>query len=261
MEEIEGGRPTGRLPGNRAGRKTRGWHRWLGLLAAGPVILIAATGVLLNHGPGLGLDQRMVQAGWLAWWYGLSPREPFRAFRLDPEANPPGAWLVETGGQAFYRGKSVGNPGPVLAAGRLSSEILVVGEQALLLLDAEGGLIEELHPSLLPTGRMLRGGERQGAFVCETAEGTFQLPNWSRAEATGSAGVRWFQPASEPPPEVKAEVERAYRGEGLPLSRVVLDVHSGRIFGAFGVVCYDLAAFAFLALVGTGLYLGLTKRR
>lgn len=248
-------------PAKPTGRVLRGWHRWLGLLAAGPALIIATTGILLNHGPGLRLDQRTVAAGWLFDWYGLSPREPMRAFRLDPEGIRPGDWVVEWGGQALYRGKSAGSPGRTVAAGRLGSEIVVAGERALVLLDADGELIEELHPSLLPGGRLLRCGERDGLFVCETEDGIYHFPQWSAAETTHGNAVRWFDSPSEPPGAVREEAELAYRGEGLPLSRVMLDLHSGRIFGTAGVILYDLAAGFFLALVGTGLFLALKKRK
>jgi hypothetical protein len=44
-----------------------------------------------------------------------------------------------------------------------------------------------------------------------------------------------------------------YRGKGLPLERVLLDIHSGRILGAWGV---DAVSVLFLGLVLTGLWCG-----
>ena len=42
---------------------------------------------------------------------------------------------------------------------------------------------------------------------------------------------------------------------GLPLERVLLDLHSGRIFGEAGVWLVDAAALLFLLLAGSGLWL------
>ena len=48
---------------------------------------------------------------------------------------------------------------------------------------------------------------------------------------------------------------QAYRGSGLSLERVILDLHSGRIVGQWGVYVVDGAALLFLALVITGLWM------
>ena len=47
------------------------WHRRLGLTAALFVLLLATTGLALNHTDGLRLDERYVGAGWLLRWYGI----------------------------------------------------------------------------------------------------------------------------------------------------------------------------------------------
>ena len=54
---------------------------------------------------------------------------------------------------------------------------------------------------------------------------------------------------------------QAYRGGGLPLERVILDLRSGRIVGQWGVYVVDGAALLFLALVITGLWMWATQYR
>lgn len=245
----------------RARRGMRPWHRWLGLLAAVPVLVISATGLLLNHGPALRLDQQMVAADWLFSWYSLAPKEPMRAFPLAGPDSPPESWVVEWGGQVFFQGKAVGYLEGVRGAGALLGDVVVAGNGGALLLDNQGGVLEELHASLLPPGKVIRCGEREGSPVLETSQGVFLVRQWSESERIEGSGVRWFPGPAAPPPAVCDEVENTCRGEGLPLSRVVLDVHSGRIFGKLGVVLYDVAAGLFLALVGTGIALALRRMR
>ena len=45
------------------------------------------------------------------------------------------------------------------------------------------------------------------------------------------------------------------RGSGLPVERVLLDLHSGRIFGKPGVYVVDAAAILFLVLAASGVWL------
>ncbi len=54
---------------------------------------------------------------------------------------------------------------------------------------------------------------------------------------------------------LRGRLVEAYRGKGLLLERVLLDVHSGRILGAWGVYLVDAAAVLFLGLVLSGLWM------
>lgn len=242
-------------------RGVRRWHRWLGCLAAAPVTLIAVTGVLLNHGMGLQLDQRRVAADWLVDWYGLLPGEAMRGFPLEPVGGASVDWVVQWGGPVYVRGKLVGEPGPVRAAGRVKGEIWVVGDQGVLVLGPEGDLLEEVHAPGLAAGQVNRAGEREGDAVLETTEGVFLVRDWTAGGRSDGKGVRWFAAPQAPPAEIAEEVRRSCRGEGLPWSRVVLDLHSGRFFGKAGRVLYDLAAILLLALVGSGIFLARRNSR
>jgi uncharacterized iron-regulated membrane protein len=46
----------------------------------------------------------------------------------------------------------------------------------------------------------------------------------------------------------------SFRGRGLTLERLILDLHSGRIFGAYGIYVMDAAAIVLLWLSGSGLW-------
>src|SRR5690349_2498017 len=61
-------------------RSLRRWHARIGFAALLFFLLIAVTGVALNHGSDLGLDSRQVHAAWLARWYGLRQEQP-QAYR------------------------------------------------------------------------------------------------------------------------------------------------------------------------------------
>jgi uncharacterized iron-regulated membrane protein len=69
-----------------------------------------------------------------------------------------------------------------------------------------------------------------------------------------SPEVIWAEPVTLPP-GLRGRLVEIYRIKGLPLERVLLDVHSGRILGAWGVYLVDAAAVLFLGLVLTGLWM------
>ena len=49
------------------------WHRRIGLAAIILVIILAVTGIMLNHTEALKLDESYVESSWLLGWYGLEP--------------------------------------------------------------------------------------------------------------------------------------------------------------------------------------------
>ena len=60
---------------------------------------------------------------------------------------------------------------------------------------------------------------------------------------------------------MRQAIVRHYRGNGMSLERILLDSHSGRIFGTAGVIIYDILALAVGFLAISGLVLWLRGRR
>jgi len=54
---------------------------------------------------------------------------------------------------------------------------------------------------------------------------------------------------------LREQLLRLYRGKGLPLERVIIDIHSGRILGQAGVLLVDFMALLFLSLAMSGVWM------
>ena len=80
-----------------------------------------------------------------------------------------------------------------------------------------------------------------------------ELISWHSSTATQ---LRWSQPQPLPA-ALQSQLERLFRSQILPVERLVLDLHSGRFFGPFGVYLVDAATIAliFLALSGCWIWL------
>lgn len=63
-----------------------------------------------------------------------------------------------------------------------------------------------------------------------------------------------------PSDDVQQHVAHFYRGDGITLEKLVLDLHTGKVFGLAGTVFSDLTALAIIFLTLSGLYI-LWKRR
>jgi len=51
------------------------WHRRIGLFALVLVVILAITGLMLNHTEKLGLAESYISREWLLNWYGIEPVE------------------------------------------------------------------------------------------------------------------------------------------------------------------------------------------
>ncbi|MBL26109.1 MAG: hypothetical protein CMM50_00965 [Rhodospirillaceae bacterium] len=238
-------------------RKIFAWHQRVGLAAAVLVAILAVTGVLLNHTERLGLDERHATQGWLLDWYGVAPSRDPLAYRVD------GHWLIWLDGRLLFDAAPIAHDlaAPVGAVA-LDSLLVVATPLELVLLTSDGALVERMAGSGLPGQIDAVGRSESGRLVVTTNVGAFAadeaLLSWAPAAHVPDA--------SEPEPLPDTAMEEAlaaYRGEGLPWERVILDLHSGRIFGPWGPWLMDAAAIGLLFLSGTGFlnWLRLRRRR
>ncbi len=229
------------------------WHRYLGLLAALFVVLLAVTGILLNHTEALGLDQREVHADWLLRWYGI-PQPVLDTARAGTHR------LLSDGERLQLDGHPVPlpRPGRLTAALALDDLLLVGREHDLLLLTPEGELADRLP---VPVRALAR--DEEGRIWVLDERGPLRLDEGLTA-ATPAAprGELAWQRAHTLRPGEAPELQRSWQGPGLPLERVLLDLHSGRFFGGRpGVWLMDAAALMMLFLALSGSWIWVDRKR
>lgn len=228
------------------------WHRYVGLAAAVLVVLLAVTGFALNHTEKLGLGERPVAADWLLDWYGLAPGGEPVSYALDG-----GRWITWLEGRLFLGDRMIASDAGELKGAAAAPGAIVLAEGGgLRVLAEDGATIEIVPPYALPGPvQALAPGS-----VFATSAGTFRYDIESGRAEPFAGEAEWTQPA-DPPREVTDAVLAAYRGEGLSLERVLLDLHSGRLFGRIGPLVMDAAAVLLLVLTVTGIVIWMKNRR
>jgi len=248
-------------------------HRWLGLFAAAFALLLAVTGLLLNHSEALQLDRQRIRADWVVDLYGLTP-PPLQASRAVGEH-----WVSLWGGQLFIdaaplRGHAAttlvgafAGEAAVEAPGEAAGEaLLIVTDRQTLLVTPTGELIDTLAapgPSLVMAAR--HHGDR---IIVTTEDGR----NWSTdLDATAWHSETNAAPAVAPvrqaaanttlPPALEDRIRQWWRGEGISALQLVRDLHSGAVARAVGRLLFDLAAVALIILALTGVWLALGRPR
>lgn len=232
-------------------------HRSFGVFAAVFVLFMVLSGLAINHSNGLGLDQRHVSQPLLLSWYGLGKPSSIQSYAVGDN------WLSFAGSQLYLDDKSVAaitNGVGAVTDGKL---IIVAGSDELLLLDPGGNLVERIPWSPISKDPIDAIGIYANKLVAVRSAGQNWLAdedflNWRPFDASNESPL-WS--ISEPSPDdIQETITHLYRGEGLNLEQVLLDLHSGRIFGTFGVLVYDLLALALGFLSISGLVLWFRSR-
>jgi len=83
--------------------------------------------------------------------------------------------------------------------------------------------------------------------------------DWHRLPPDAKANITWSR-AQLLPDAQRNVLNQEVRGGGLPLYRILLDVHSGRIFSDVGRFVMDGAAVLLIILSITGLWIWWPKR-
>ena len=232
------------------------WHRRVGLLAAVFALVLASTGIVLNHSPELGLDRRFVDWPWLSRTYGDSsgemPAVQLGARWLSRAAN--GRVYLDTLEVAPCNGRQVG----AAQAGEL---LYVACAEELLVITADGQLLESLSAgSGLPMP--LTGiGLIDGGVVLQ-ADGTWWLADMDRMDFGGRApgGAQISQLAAGRLPAAIRDGIPAPE-QWLSWERLLLDVHSGRVFGHLGVLWMDVVGLLLATLALSGIAMWWLHRR
>lgn len=240
-----------------ASRALHVWHRRAGVIAALVLAVVAVTGFALNHTESLRLDERLVRNRVVLALYGAeAPPVPI-AFAVD------GHHVALIGERLYLDEREVARvAGPLIGAVAHEGGYAAAVPGELLLLTADGALLERLDDADgVPSGIRALGLTLDGRLAVRAAHGDYIADlvalQWTDV---GRAEARWARPVALPETR-RAALAAAYRGRGMPLERVLLDLHSGRIFGRWGVYVVDAAAIAALLLAGTGLWMWGRGRR
>lgn len=229
----------------------------MGLLSALFVLLLAVTGLLLNHSDSLELDEARLTPAWLKVFYRFgSPG--VRTFRLED------LWFSQLDG-SLYRGAEplADCEGALVGAVSYRRFRVLACEGEVLVLTADGEQMVERLRAVHGLSVPVRGLALCGAELCLRGKTEIQRLNldaleWSVQPDTGD--LAWSSPVVTPK-ALRRQLETAYLGQAVSWERLLLDLHSGRILGGWGVWLVDLMAVLFVFLAGSGLLVWTLGRR
>lgn len=233
---------------------SRKLHRRIGVSVAVFLLLFVATGVLIQHAARLHLDRSYLSAGLTHALYGLKVFE-------STDIKTKNHWVSHAGLLLYLDGKPVNSVelSELYGAVESQSHLWVLGDDQLWLLMKSGAIVDQLSVLDGLPGKARRiGRDHTGRVVIGGAHGNWaaneRLDRW---QAHSGEQVAWSsaeESVQAPWPMKQAVLEHA-SAHLISWERLLLDLHSGRLFGPVGVVIADAASLLLLFLIATGLIL------
>ncbi len=236
------------------------WHRRIGLFALILIIILSLTGIALNHTEKFKLDETYINTSWLLTWYGIEPDGEPVSFRIKNSSQDHviSAWQKKL----FFDNTAITNLEQTMHGAIGAEQFIVVAlDNEIILLSYQGELIERINTSI-SFSNIQRLGIKYKRPVIETSDPLYYIADehildW---DIIANEGIEWTEKTTLNDIE-REQLLVAYRGNGLKLERIILDLHSGRIFGQYGIYFMDAAAIAMLWLSLSGLWVWSSRRR
>jgi hypothetical protein len=234
-------------------RRLLRWHRRVGVAASLIILAIVATGILLNHSEKLGLDRLTVGPEIMQYWYGMPSETKPTSFSVGADRL---TWYQDT--LYFNEDQLIGKVNSIIGAALLKSAFVVATNRELLIFTNKGSLVEKLSGADIP-GDIKKIGVKFGSTVILlTPSGQYSSSGDFLEWVAHPEATAWIDPLPNSG-TFNEKLRKTHFGQGLPWSRFLLDIHTGRLLGNLGPYLIDLVALCVLFLVGSGLYNSLRR--
>lgn len=228
-------------------RFIRRWHARLGVTAAFFFVVLIVSGLALNHTERLGLARTPIQFEALTQWYGLPAPQLLAVYEAEGQfIATPQVWL--------YRNHRLAEGGgPVIGVVRTPDMLVVATALSLSLYTPAAERIDILRGPALPHTPITGLGRTANAIVLKTPNGVFSSRDGIAWLALTTNETVWSR-AQTADPQTLAHANKQL-APSLPLERIVLDLHSGRLFGSYGPFLIDAAALVLFVLSLSGVWI------
>lgn len=246
-------------------------HKFSGLSAVVIIVMVAITGIFLNHTETLSLKKQPITNHWLNNWYGIELPKVKTALACEEN------WIIELNEQLYWNENKLDLSAILITSEQASIDempvCLVYTQSQLLLFTTDGELIDKLnYPDIVSLKRHQQNiwlSQADNLWRINSELSQFELVSFDKS--TESLKLIQNSPKITPPPltntqdqrlqNLREQLDNQFNGSGLNLERLLLDLHSGRFFGQWGVWLVDLSAIVLIILSISGLILYFKMRK
>ncbi|GAB1261280.1 PepSY domain-containing protein [Aurantivibrio plasticivorans] len=238
------------------------WHRRIGILAALFVVWLSITGILLNHTERFSLSDYPLPASMQRSVYGLDV-EVVTAFHVSRPGGGKVQIIQLSDDVVLLSERVLGRCDGRLVGVAATDELIVIACRDELLLATEDGQIVERAGEYMGLPTPIGNIGRCGSTLCMSIQGGGLYSLDIDALDWQPASVGQYQPSMVAALEASDanRIISRYTGNSISWERFILDIHSGRIAGTWGVLWMDAMAILFVILGLTGIYMWWVRRR
>ena len=233
----------------------RKWHRRLGISAAVFILLLSVSGIALNHSDQFEFPQTHVDSDFITSLYGLKDPDTIQAFAIND------TFLIGVDEQLWLGDNHIiDDAGYLKSAVFFNGVIVAIVDEQLLLLSASGEIIEKMNSfagvpeNISQLAVSLDGSKTVDLIWMKSPNQLFvsdeQLLQWDLVEADFT--LDWAMPVQLSTVQ-QQHISKNFRSLLITWERVILDFHSGRIFGVMGPLFSDLVALLLILLSISGI--------
>lgn len=233
-------RPSSPAARNRPPLRHR-WHRSTGVATGFILLYLIGTGLPLQLTDALNLAGRFVESATVLDWYGIQSAD--EAYRSDD--------AVQIGNRLYWKAQPVTELSGFHGAIRHKDLAIVAADSSLLIFPADTPAAPE---TIGLAEHVRRIGLADDQVVLDTTSGLRAMdPALLNPSPTDHPAdrVAWA-PLTPLAGEALASYQQLARARILTLERLLLDLHSGRAFGAIGEWVVNLATLGMSVLAFTG---------
>lgn len=262
LRRLRGGGPgnANRAPRPQTARPKRNllatlreWHKRIGLFAFFFMAWLGLSGFLINQSASWGYDTVRIDWPWVMALYSLHPEPPASGFLSG------GHWLAVTGDYTLIDAQPlaerIAEPLGFVVGGEPERPLLFVATAgSLVMLTAEGERYDELVPPILPVSSIRRiGVTDDGAVAVQDLDAFQSADNGDNWAPVDPARVHWS--TTETIPEAERARLLPFSRPSVSLEHVLVDAHSGRLFGNIGAWVINLVGFSAFWLAVSGVWM------
>jgi len=241
----------------------RRWHRRLGISAAVFILLLSVSGIVLNHSDLLDLPQSHVGSEFITSLYGVKDPDSIRAFSINDN------FLIGIDEQLWLDDKHImDDVGQLKSAVFFNGVIVAIVDRQLLLLSDVGEVVEIMGATAGVPANInqlaisINGVNSADKIWIRSPTQRFvsdeQMLQWQLAETALTPD--WVTPAKLSTQQHR-HFSKNFRSRLISWERVILDFHSGRIFGNVGPLFSDLVALLLILLSVSGIAMWVRNSR
>jgi len=232
------------------------WHRYVGLFATLFIIFITLSGIALNHTDDLALKKQYISSQFLLDGYNIQAPTQLLQFKT------PSHTVTQADDFIFINASDAITTDALLIGLVHLDEFLVISlTNALLLIDSNNQVVETLSGlDGIPNNITGIGYDKNQQVTMLANDQLYRLDsNLNVEQVSWDDNIHWSTEKAMSAAASEATIQQ-YKSNIISLETLFLDIHSGRIFGSYGTLFFDLIGVLILFLALTGIIIWARQR-